>query len=114
MVVVVTYALESGLPLCSICQRSRRIRLSTSSRNRLSCERLEVLRLVAGDDAYEAEGVLMVAHDLRQIEYPLYMTKSVERKFWKTWNKMVLPGIYIILMTVEKTKTRGEHICQIR
>ena len=45
---------------------------------------------------------------------PPRMLKSVERKFWKTWNKMVLPGIYIILMTVEKTKTRGEHICQIR
>ena len=30
------------------------------------------------------------------------------------WNKMVLLRIYIILMTVEKTKTRGEQICQIR
>ena len=33
------------------CQRSRKIRLSTSSRNGHIRERLEVLRLVGGDDA---------------------------------------------------------------
>ena len=36
-----------------IGQRSRRIHLSTSSRNGHTRERLEVLRLVAGDDACE-------------------------------------------------------------
>ena len=45
----------------SFCRRSelakvtRKIRLSTSLRNRLSCEQLEVLGLVAGDDACVAK-----------------------------------------------------------
>ena len=40
-----------------IGQRSRRIRLSTSPRNGLFRERLEVLRLVEGDDACVARVV---------------------------------------------------------
>ena len=42
-------------------QRSRKIRSSTSTRNRLSCERLEVLDLVAGDDACVAKVVDVLA-----------------------------------------------------
>ena len=47
-------AVAAVLAMRRIRQRSRRIRLSTSSRNGHIRERLEVLRLVAGDDAYKA------------------------------------------------------------
>lgn len=32
------------------------------------------------------------------------MSKLVERNIWKKWNKIVLPGIYIVKMTIEKEK----------
>ena len=44
-------------PCVTICQRSWKIRLSTSSRNGHTRERLEVLRLVGGDDACVARVV---------------------------------------------------------
>ena len=44
-------------PCGTICQRSWKIRLSTSSRNGHTRERLEVLRLVGGDDACVARVV---------------------------------------------------------
>ena len=74
-------------------QRSRKIRSSTSTRNRLSCECLKVLNLVEGDDACATRIVAVIA----SLERDIFQIILSEKLPTSAFSSLAAPQIHFMI-----------------